>query len=96
MWDFLINVVQFFNVNAVWVLFAWMFFYGTRHKSEWTTSVRSLMTMIIGFALVDLATDGKISPKDFMLIVSLVFNYYFLVKQRAMPQNGGNGGNLPK
>jgi len=54
------------------------------------------MTMIIGFALVDLATDGKISPKDFMLIVSLVFNYYFLVKQRAMPQNGGNGGNLPK
>ena len=77
------NIFEFLDVNAVWVLFAWIFYIGSKKNFSWVTSIRSLLTMFIGFAFVDLATDSKIDPKDFMLIVSLVFNFYFLVKQRT-------------
>lgn len=49
----------------------------------WLGSVRSVVTMIVAITFCWLALVGKIDPKDFMLIVSLVFNFYFMNKVRT-------------
>ena len=55
---------------------------------EWLTSVRSLITLIIVGTFCKMAWVGKVDPKDFMLIVSLVMNFYFLSKKRDDTEGG--------
>ena len=68
-----------------------LFIIGSKHKAEWVSSVRSMATMLIIFTFCVLAGHGKIEPKDFMLIVSLVMNFYFLAKQRPGNGHGDTG-----
>lgn len=49
---------------------------------EWLSSVRSLSTLLLTITFCILALRGKIEAKDVMLIISLVYNFYFLVKKR--------------
>jgi hypothetical protein len=49
----------------------------------WIGSVRSLVTLGVVLTFCLLAIKGRIDPKDFMLIVSLVCNFYFMNKQRT-------------
>ena len=50
-------------------------------KEIWT-SVRSFVTLVIALTFCYMAVVGTLEAKDFMLITSLVFNFYFLVKKR--------------
>jgi len=52
----------------------------------WVGSVRSGVTYMIAITFCWLAVKGKLDPKDFMLVVSLVFNFYFLNKQRSITE----------
>lgn len=51
-------------------------------------SIRALATIMISCSFCFLAIAGKIQPKDVLLITSLVYNFYFLVKDRTN-KNGG-------
>jgi hypothetical protein len=51
----------------------------------WWKSIRSLITLGVAITFCYLATISKIEAKDFMVIVILVFNFYYLNKDR----NGG-------
>jgi len=53
------------------------------YKVEWIKSIRSLATLFITVTFCYLAYACKLDVKDFMLIVSMVFNFYFLVKERT-------------
>jgi glycerol-3-phosphate acyltransferase PlsY len=53
-----------------------------KYKIEWIMSIRSIATIMIAITFCYLAVVSKIEAKDFMLIASLVFNYYYLVKDR--------------
>lgn len=55
----------------------------------WVDSIRSISTLIIIITFCYMAARGRIEPKDFLLIVSLVCNFYFLVKERKPEENGG-------
>jgi hypothetical protein len=79
-------IVQLEDLLVYGFLFS-MFIVGAKHKFEWVTSVRSLATIILTLTVCDLAFDGKIDPKDFLLLVSLAYNFYFLAKQRAKPED---------
>jgi hypothetical protein len=48
---------------------------------DWLSSVRGTITLMIVFTFCRMAWTGKVEPKDFMLIVSLVMNFYFLTKK---------------
>ncbi len=50
---------------------------------EWISSIRSLSTLMVAGTFCYMAVIGKVDAKDMMLIVSLVFNFYFLVKDRS-------------
>lgn len=83
------TALKFFNAIEDLIVYCFlfgMFVIGAKYKYEWVTSVRSLVTVILTLTFCDLAFDGKIDPKDFLLIVSIVFNFYFLAKQRAKPE----------
>jgi len=58
-----------------------------RYKVEWVTSVRSIATVMIATTFCYLAVVSKLETKDFMLIASMVFNFYFLVKERMNVDN---------
>ena len=55
---------------------------------EWLGSIRSLITLLITITFCVMALRGRVEPKDFLLIVSLVMNFYFLSKKR---EENGNG-----
>lgn len=59
---------------------------------EWLTSVRSMITLMIILTFCFMAIIGKVEAKDFMLIVSLVMNFYFLAKSRPDENKPDNGG----
>lgn len=58
---------------------------------EWFSSIRSLTTLMVAGTFCYMAVMGKVDAKDMMLIVSLIFNFYFLVKDRT-----GNGDQKPE
>jgi len=80
--DILTPILAFLDKNILWMLFVFIFALGSRVKAEWVTSIRSIITALFGIMFVQLALMGKIEPKDVMLIMSLVINFYFLVKGR--------------
>lgn len=47
-------------------------------------SVRSIATLAVAGTFCYLSIIGKIESKDVMLVVILVFNFYFLVKERGI------------
>jgi hypothetical protein len=51
----------------------------------WWTSIRSLVTFLVAITFCYLAAFKTLDPKDFMLVVVLVFNFYFLEKRRSEP-----------
>jgi len=59
-----------------------------KNNVEYIKSVRSLVTILIAYTLCKLTVLSKIDAKDFLLIASLVFNFYFIVKKRGI--NGEN------
>ncbi len=79
MWTALNNVI-----SLVLVL---LFLYAV--KPKWLESIRSVITVMIGYTFCKGFLDKIIEAKDFMLITSLVFNFYFLVKGLMEKQNGG-------
>jgi len=91
MTDVWLNILQLIAENASYLLFLAVFVIGARQKAEWVTSIRSLATLLVIFTFCGMAMKGKIEAKDFMLVVSLIMNFYFLVKQRPSPGCNGNG-----
>ena len=81
--DMVLNGLQIIHESIGYLLFIVVFIIGARQKAEWVTSIRSLATLLVIFTFCSLASKGKIEPKDFMLIVSLIMNFYFLAKQRT-------------
>ena len=57
---------------------------------ELMKSIRSFITFLICTTFCILALFGKIDPKDFVLVVTVVIGYYFTVKNRPEEKNGGN------
>jgi len=53
----------------------------------WLNSVRSWIALATTGLFVYLGAIGKIDPKDVIMIVVLVFNFYFLAKKRE--ETGG-------
>lgn len=49
---------------------------------DWFNSIRSIITLLISITFCFMAVKGRVEAKDFLLIVSLVFNFYFLAKKR--------------
>ena len=74
-----------------YALFIVVFVLGAKQKAEWTTSIRSIITMILVFQFCAMAGQGRIEAKDFMLIVSLVMNFYFLAKTRPNGESDQSG-----
>ena len=95
MWDFFNNIVIFLSENILWFVLIYMFHMGYRAKAEWVQSVRSIAAAMLTVVFAKLALGSKIDPKDVMLIVSLVYNFYFLVKQRTAPGNGNGDLGTP-
>ena len=84
------NIFQAISDNFIWIVFLVMFAIGSSKKDEWTTSVRSLATVLVIFTFCELARLCKIDPKDFMLVVSMIVNFYFILKKRS-EGDAGNG-----
>ena len=83
MHEYVINsILSVLESAVIWIVLLILIGWGMREKMEWATSVRALITLVIGFTFCAMAFEGKILAKDFMLIVSIIFNFYFLVKQR--------------
>jgi hypothetical protein len=80
--DFWSSFFGFINQNILWFILVYMFHIGYKSKAEWVGSVRSIGTAMIVVLFVKLALT-TLDPKDSMLIISLVFNFYYLVKQRS-------------
>ena len=57
-------------------------------KPKWLDSIKSVITVMIGYTFCRGFMQKIIDAKDFMLITSLVFNFYFLVKGLMLSQNG--------
>ena len=55
-----------------------------KNNVEYIKSVRSLVTILIAYTLCKLTVLSKIDAKDFLLVASLVFNFYFIVKKREI------------
>jgi hypothetical protein len=49
----------------------------------WWKSVRSIVTLMVSGSFCYLAVIGKVETAIFMGVVILVFNYYFLSKERS-------------
>ena len=58
-----------------------------KYKVEWITSIRSVATLMIAVTFCYLAITETLETKDFMLIASMVFNFYFLVKERMKAED---------
>lgn len=85
-WDFCNTHAGGFEDLAIWILLFSMFVIGAAYKFEWVTSVRSLVCIMITLVLCDIVLDGKVEPKDFLLIVSLIYNFYYVVKNMMAKQ----------
>lgn len=68
--------------NIAWIVFLIVYVFAASKNFQWTKSIRSLTTFVIIMVFCDLSLDGKIEPKDVLLTVSMIMNFYFLVKQR--------------
>jgi len=51
-------------------------------KMSWIKSIRSLVTLGVAGSFCYLAIISKIDPKDVLVVVILVFNFYYLNKTR--------------
>jgi len=78
-WTVLVNVLE---GTAPFIVILILVYWGLKEKAEWASSVRAIITLMVGLTFCAMAFDQKIEAKDFMLIISLVFNFYFLVKKR--------------
>lgn len=76
-------IIGVLNDNFLWLVLIYIFYMGFKLKSEWVQSIRSIATAMLTVAFVKLALTSKLDPKDVMLIVSLVYNFYFLAKKRS-------------
>lgn len=70
-----------------------------KYKIGWLGSIRSIATLMVAVTFCYLSITSKLEAKDFMLIASMVFNFYFLVKDRLkaeeelkLRQANGQGG----
>jgi hypothetical protein len=62
----------------------------------WWTSVRSIVTVLVAATFCYLAAISKVEAKDFLVVVILVFNFYYLNKVRnGGSQNGKDPTNTP-
>ena len=87
--DFFSSLLAFVNENILWFILIYMFHMGKEMKADWVTSVRSIGTAVVMILFVKLALT-KLDPKDSMLIISMVFNFYFLVKSRPAGPTAGD------
>jgi len=77
------SLITILGQNMLWIVFLVMFIVESKKPLGWTTSIRSIATMVVTFVFAQMAVvEKKIEAKDIMLIVSLVYNFYFLVKSR--------------
>lgn len=81
MFDFLSN-------NMFWIMFLIVYTTSIRMELPWTKSIRSVSTLLVLLLFIDLARTAQIDPKDSLLIISTVINFYFLVKQRGSGETG--------
>lgn len=78
------NLCDYTNIISLILvlLFLWQI------KPKWLESVRSILAVMLGYSFCYGFLIKLIEPKDFLLIVSMAFNFYFLVKKRV-EENGG-------
>ena len=84
--DLVLNTFQLFNENIIWFTFMIIYAMGVWSKQSWTSSIRSMITLLVMLLFVQLSMS-KMDPKDSLLIISLVTNFYFL-KQAMAGTNG--------
>lgn len=83
------NLITILGQNMLWFVFLVMFIIESKKPLGWATSIRSMATMIVTIVFAQMAlVEKKIEAKDIMLIVSLVYNFYFLVKSRLEATGG--------
>lgn len=83
-------MTQYVGVVLLAVVLAFVYFIidlMLKNKVEWIMSIRSITTMMIAITFCYLAVVSKLETKDFMLIASMVFNFYFLVKDRIKTED---------
>jgi len=77
--------VEIYNLISLIIVLTFLYFI----KPKWLDSIRSVITVMIGYSFCKGFAQKLVDPKDFMLITSLVFNFYFLVKGLMPKENGG-------
>ena len=84
------SIVSAVDLAVDWsqiIIFALILFWLYKMKPKWLESVRSILAVMLGYSFCYGFLIKLIEPKDFLLIVSMAFNFYFLVKQRPNEQN---------
>jgi hypothetical protein len=81
------HIFEFLDKNLLWFIFIYVFSVGSKLEVEWVKSVRSMLAIFIGIVFCNLALSKALEPKDSLLIISLVVNFYYLVKQRNLHNN---------
>ena len=81
MQNFFVNFFVFMTENILWFVLVYMFHMGKQMNADWVKSVRSIVTALVVVLFIKLALT-RLDPKDSMLIISLVFNFYFLAVKR--------------
>jgi len=71
--------------NLILIGMLLFFFYKT--KPVWLNSIRSILSIILGYTFCYGFLSKLIDPKDFLLVVSMIFNFYFILKRRS-EENG--------
>ncbi len=64
------------------IIFYSFIFFTIKEILKKFNSIRALATIMISCTFCYLSITGKIVPKDVLLITSLIYNFYFLVKNR--------------
>jgi hypothetical protein len=70
------------------VLIGIMLFFLYKTRPKWLESIRSVAMLMLAYTFCYGFINKLIEAKDFLLIVSMAFNFYFLVKKRQ-EENGG-------
>ena len=68
----------FIEGAGAFVLLLVIYVIGAWKKFEWVTNIKSFSTLLVIFTFCVMAIRGVVDPKDFMLIVSIIMNFYFL------------------
>ncbi len=79
-----ISTINWSQIITFTLILFWLY----KVKPKWIESVRSILAVMLGYSFFYGFLIKLIEPKDFLLIVSMAFNFYFLVKKRT-EENGG-------